>query len=331
MEEKKRRIAGGKKVRKEAKETKPMTPRQKKIFNIFTIAIMVLAACVFVYSGYQLYTNLKEYKDGQDVYDQWQNAFPTLGEVVDNDDKTTAEETSGTTESTGPSESIESTETEDTKSPEVPETQTEETEKTEAPEEPSTEEPAPPAPIDWVAFYNQMKAANPDYIGWIIIADTNINYPMVQTVDNDYYLYRLFDRTDNRAGSLFADYRCEDVFKYRNTIIYGHNRLDGSMFANLRKYETDWFYNSHPTFYIYTEDGPVLYQIFSIYVTDPGSSTYITRFASDEKYVEWLNERYELSRVKPNVVLDADTDIVTLSTCVNNSTQRLVVHAKRMN
>lgn len=344
--EKRKRIAEGKKKRKQNKESKPLTPEQKKLFNVLTAVVMLVAVSVFVYSGWQLYTNWKEYKDGQNAYESWQDMFPTMGEAVeqtqgeqtreDQSHEDQTQESSGqeiTSEPEDSTASEEATETETFASPSTGSTQeTSRPETTQGvfiPDEPSTQ--APVQDVDWVAFYDQMKAMNPDYIGWIIIADTKINYPMVQSVDNDYYLYRMFDGTDNRAGSLFADYRCEDVFRYRNTIIYGHNRYDGSMFANLRKYEADWFYNSHQTFYIYTEDGPVLYQIFSIYVTDPGSDTYVTRFSSDEAYVEWLNERYELSRVKPNVVLDAETDIVTLSTCVNNSTQRLVVHAKRMN
>ena len=313
---KQEQIREGKQRQIQGKEKKPLTPQQRKVFNVATTVIMVLAIGVFVYSGYQLYSTLKEYKDGQDTYDDIQNMFPTLGELVEG---TKGPETEGTVEPTLP-----------------PETGGEETE---VPSQENTESAQPSEPNDetqpqqseWLVFYQQMKAQNPDYIGWIVMEDTNINYPMVQTTDNDYYLYRMFDRTDNRAGSLFADYRCEDVFKYRNTIIYGHNRYDGSMFANLRKYEADWFYNNHPTFYIYTEDGPVLYQIFSIYVTDPGSDTYITRFADDQDYVKWLKERYALSRVKPDVTLDAETDIVTLSTCVNDSKDRLIVHAKRVN
>ena len=169
------------------------------------------------------------------------------------------------------------------------------------------------------------------YIGWIFVGGTKIYYPVVQAEDNDYYLHRLFDGTPNFAGTIFADYRCDDVFKSGHTILYGHNMYDGSMFANLRYYEGEWFYRIYPKFTVYTEEGELTFEIFSVYVTDPGSDTYITRFGSDESYVQWLKERQEKSHIDINMELDASTVTLTLSTCVNKNTQRLVVHARRVN
>ena len=70
--------------------------------------------------------------------------------------------------------------------------------------------------------------------------------------------------------------------------------------------------------------------MFAIYATDPVSTSYVTEFASDEEYVNWLNAMYEQSVVKPAVDLNADTQVLTLSTCVNNSENRLIIQARRL-
>lgn len=271
---------------------------KKHWFDIVTTAIIVVALGVFLFSGYKLLSTWNEYNQGTSQYDALASRFPTLPttdvkELENGETKETAE--SG--------ESAEAVETE---------------ESTEA------------APIDWVAFYQEMKALNPDYIGWIIIEGTQINYPIVQASDNDYYLHRLFDGTENFSGTLFADYRCEDSFGSGNTIIHGHNMKNGSMFAGLLKYREEWFYNSHKTFSVYTEEGEIVYEVFAIYATDPISTSYVVDFGSDEEYVNWMNAMYEQSTVKPAVDLNADTRVLTLSTCVNNSANRLIIQARRI-
>ena len=307
------------------REKKPMTEKQKKWFNAVTTAIMVIALAAFLYSGYQLISTWREYKQAEDFYKDL--TFPVPPPVILGTEEMTESVTPSEkeTESIAPETSIDETENGETQAPSD--------EQTEAPIHTPTEAPteAPAPPIDWVAVYNQMKEQNPDYIGWIFVGGTKIYYPVVQAEDNDYYLHRLFDGTPNFSGTIFADYRCDDVFKSGHTILYGHNMYDGSMFANLRYYEGEWFYRIYPKFTVYTEEGELTFEIFSVYVTDPGSDTYITRFGSDESYVQWLKERQEKSHININMELDASTVTLTLSTCVNKNTQRLVVHARRAN
>ena len=310
---------------KEKREKKPMTEKQKKIFNAVTTAVMIIALAVFLYSGYQLITTWRDYKKAEDFYDNL--PFPTPPAIVFGTEEVTEplKPTEEEMESLAPETSHGGTENGETQEPSEEQTQSPAQTPTEAP----TEAPAPP--VDWVAVYHQMKGLNPDYIGWIFIGGTKIYYPVVQAEDNDYYLHRLFDGTENFAGTIFADYRCDNVFKSGHTILYGHNMKNGTMFANLRYYEGEWFYRIYPKFTVYTEEGELTFEIFSVYVTDPGSDTYITRFGSDELYVEWLKERQEKSHIKIDMELDASTVALTLSTCVNNNTQRLVVHARRVN
>mgnify|MGYP002627349795 CR=1 FL=1 len=125
--------------------------------------------------------------------------------------------------------------------------------------QPGEEQPsAPPveqSPIN-VDFDNLLEQCK-DIVGWIYCEDTVINYPMVRGNDNDYYLHRFIDGTYNGGGTLFMDFKCNRDFSDPNSIIYGHHMNDGSMFASLKKYQTDpEYYSKHPTLYVNTPTLP---------------------------------------------------------------------------
>lgn len=277
--------------------------RRKSYFDIISTVMLVAALGVFLFSGYKLYTTWREYHTGTSTYRDLANLFPTLpaseteGGGRENEGNDIGEDHGLLSEKSDIS--LNEREAEDSR--------------------------------DWEAFYQEMKALNPDYMGWIIIEDTSINYPIVQAEDNDYYLHRLFDGTENFSGTLFIDFRCEDCFGKGNTIVYGHNMKNGSMFAGLLNYRKNEFYQNHKTFSVYTEDGEVMYEIFAIYTTSPDSDTYDVWFADSEEYAQWLQSMYSQSVVRPEIVLDEQTSVITLSTCVNNSVDRLVIQAKRIN
>ncbi|EGP9899719.1 class B sortase, partial [Listeria monocytogenes] len=90
-----------------------------------------------------------------------------------------------------------------------------------------------------------LQKLNKDMVGWLTIADTEIDYPILQSTDNDYYLHHNYKNEKARAGSIFKDYRNTNEFLDKNTIIYGHNMKDGSMFADLRKYLDKDFLAAH--------------------------------------------------------------------------------------
>ena len=103
-----------------------------------------------------------------------------------------------------------------------------------------------PFAINW----DYVRSVNSDVVGWIYCADTRINYPVVQTSDNDYYLHRDFTtKQPNTVGTLFADYNATLGVNLSNYLIYGHNMKDGSMFATLQKYVDQDYYNQHPVMY----------------------------------------------------------------------------------
>jgi len=96
--------------------------------------------------------------------------------------------------------------------------------------------------------FDELKKINSNVVGWIVIEDTQVNYPIVQGKDNSYYLNHSFDKSWNSLGSIFMDYRSSNDFSDYNTFIYGHHTKNGSMFGELYKYMDATFYKEHPFF-----------------------------------------------------------------------------------
>lgn len=169
---------------------------------------------------------------------------------------------------------------------------------------------------------------NDDTVGWINVNNTNINYPFMQTNDNKYYLTHAFDKSWNDAGWLFLDYR-NNYTNNKNTIIYAHGRNDQTMFGSLRTVLTkNWLSNTNNyVIKISTEKENSLWQIFSTYHI-PTTSDYLqTNFESDIEYQEFLDMIKNRSSYNFNTSVNSNDNILTLSTCYNNS-DKMVVHAK---
>ena len=174
-----------------------------------------------------------------------------------------------------------------------------------------------------------LKQINPDSEGWLLFPDTKINYPVVYGRDNAYYLTRMIDGTANKAGTLFTDMNNGKGFSDRNTIIYGHNMKNGSMFGQLKKYGKEEYYQEHPSFYLYTEAGVWRYDIFSVRVVDEASDSYTINFASEEEFNTYIDKAFRTSMYDTGVAVTASDTIVTLSTCTSKDTDRLIVQGVR--
>lgn len=175
---------------------------------------------------------------------------------------------------------------------------------------------------------NKLKQKNSDTIGWIKVEGTNINYPFVQTTDNDYYLDHSYNKSNNSAGWIFMDYR-NNNFDNKNIIIYAHGRYDNTMFGSLKKaLKKDWLNNNtNHIVKISTEKYNLLYQVFSIY-SIPATTDYLTiNFSSNESFNLFANNLIKRSIHNFNTSIDENDFIVTLSTCLNQK-ERLVLHAK---
>ena len=178
--------------------------------------------------------------------------------------------------------------------------------------------------------FNELLAKNLDTVGWIQVKGTNINYPIVQTTDNSYYLTHAFDKTKNEAGWVFMDYRNDPVNFNQNTIIYAHSRLTGSMFGSLKNIlDSSWYTNkNNHIIRLSTTTENTMWQVFSVY-TIPKESYYITpSFNSNEAYLEFLNTIKSRSEVDFSGTVNTNDKILTLSTCKDNFGNRVVMHAK---
>ncbi len=177
--------------------------------------------------------------------------------------------------------------------------------------------------------FDELRKVNNETIGWINVAGTNVNYPFVQTKDNDYYLNHSFDKTKNKAGWIFLDYRNSIINLNKNTIIYGHSRVNNTMFGSLKNtLNNNWFKNKdNHIIKLSTDVENSLWQIFSIY-TIPTTNDYIkTDFNNENDFLNFINTITKRSIYKFNSTITEYDNIITLSTC-HKTNERLVIHAK---
>ncbi len=186
-----------------------------------------------------------------------------------------------------------------------------------APQEPGTTDPtaglADPSPIQ--VDFDALRSVNQDVKGWLYSEGTVISYPVLQSLDNAYYLHRLYDRSDNPSGSLFMDFQCPADFSGRTSIIYGHHMNDGSMFASLVKYKDQSYYDEHPVMYLNTPSGNYRVDVFSGFITAADSTVYTKSFANDEEYQNYLIKMKAFSDFESDVTPGVDDRVLILSTC----------------
>lgn len=178
--------------------------------------------------------------------------------------------------------------------------------------------------------FHSLLEQNPDIVGWVEIADTPINYPVVQAEDNSFYLSHNYRRVPSRSGSIFMDFRNDPGQDNRNMILYGHRMKDGSMFGSLGEYLDEDFYQTHRTFSFETKYHRYDVEVFSVYVTTVDFDYIKTDFASDQEYRSFVEEIAGRSIYQVDTDLADIDQIVTLSTCdysLNSNLGRLVVHA----
>lgn len=185
----------------------------------------------------------------------------------------------------------------------------------------------------------ELKQKNPDTRGWIYFENEEISYPVVQAADDDKYLNTSFDGQQLRAGSIFLEALNSGDFSDKNSIIYGHNMRDQSMFGRLQKYKyEDNYYNDHLYFQVLTADKIYRYKVFAYNDVSDTSDVYTLSFASDNEYVKYISMVKQLSQQQidvPDVSEPNATDnekiiqnykkLVTLSTCTDRDDMRFVV------
>ena len=165
--------------------------------------------------------------------------------------------------------------------------------------------------------FSKLKTKNNDIVAWIYSDETPINYPIVQTTNNDYYLRRQIDGTYNQAGTLFVDYKNSNDFSDYNTIIYGHNMKTDSMFGTIGNYTKQDYYDKHKEMFLFTENKNYKIELFAGFVTSSESEIY--KFPKNSNTNEKLiNTAIKNSTFKSNVSVTKEDRIITLSTCSYN-------------
>jgi len=178
--------------------------------------------------------------------------------------------------------------------------------------------------------FEELEEIDDDIIGWITIADTAIDYPIVQAGDNSYYLSHTCSGEESIYGSIFMDYHNAADFSDKHTILYGHNMKNGSMFHDLNDYSDHDFFDEHIYIDVHSQDVYRKWVIFSTYNTEPNFNYLETEFHSTEEYSNFLDAILAHSQLSnEKVQVTPEDKILTLSTCSRElENGRRVVHAK---
>ena len=174
----------------------------------------------------------------------------------------------------------------------------------------------------------ELRTANSKIVGWLVVDGTNINYPILQTDNNDYYLNNNINDVKDSTGWPFMDYRNNSGMSDDNTIFYGHNLLNNTGFGSISKIFTNsWFKNSSHKIIYLTDNALYTYEIFSAYYVEP-ENYYLQTNLDDEDYEKFINKLKDRSKIDFNNSVSFNDKIITLSTCTNDNTGRKVIHAK---
>lgn len=184
--------------------------------------------------------------------------------------------------------------------------------------------------IQYEKVFSTLQEINKDTVGWLTVNNTRIDYPVVQAKDNDYYLRRDYYQNKNRHGWIFMDYRNNPDELNENTIIYGHNLANQTMFGTLRYALNSYWYkkSANQIITFNTPNENMKFQIFSIY-TIPTTNDYLDiTFPTTDAYQAYIDLVKGRSIYDFNIEVATDDKILTLSTCANGNDKRLVIHAK---
>ena len=181
--------------------------------------------------------------------------------------------------------------------------------------------------------FSDLLARNPDTVAWIVVNGTNINYPVVQYSDNEYYLTHDFNRYETNVGWVFGDYRNNFENFDNNTILYAHNLINKTMFGSLpRILKNNWYSNENNRYVkTATANSKAVWQVFSVYEIDPVTDYLRTVFVSETDYSNWLATMKNRSIYNFDVDVGNNDKILTLSTCNDIGNKRVVLQAKLIN
>ena len=261
----------------------------------FMILIVSIGGSVVI--GQKLFTALREYKEGENIYEEISEIAhiptPTASLVITNSEITEIALTTGAEEKIQP---------EEMKS----------------------------GPID----FESLAEISPDIRGWIRLEGTKVDYPVMQSKDNDYYLSRAVNGTWNKVGTPFMDFRNNGDFSDRLNVIYGHYMGDGSMFTDIHNYKSQKFFDEHPYIDLYTPDGSFrILPVAGVY-QNVEYWDFTFDYDSDEAFLRQINNWKAVSTFKTDETYTSEDRFVVLTLCTydaENSRFLLIGKLERLN
>ena len=268
--------------------------KKNRGINAGYLIVEILFAIIFIYAAVQLYSIFSDYKRASDEYSALAETVVTEVEEVIAEEQQVENETAKKTESV-------------------------------------LELPYDYEVPDYKVDVNVLKTQNPDTVGWIILPNSKINYPIVKSKDNTEYLTTTFEGQTANSGAIFLDMYCPSDFSSDNAIIYGHNMKNGSMFRALNHMTDKEYFWRHHIFCIDIGNGFEKYEVISCYETvETDLSSWQISFESQESYEAWLKNI--VKRCNYDCVdYDVTKQTITLSTCRGKSggPGRFIVHLQK--
>lgn len=261
------------------------------------IIILTAAAAVFCYAAFQLYSIYHGYQAANDEYDSlkssYTSSYSAASDVSTETSSAPSPDQSSSDESSG--------------------------------EEIFTEDADPPLTVDFAS----LQAVNSDVNGWLYVdAIPSVSYPICRGADNDFYLHHTFEKKSLFAGSIFEDFHNSADFSDPNSIVYGHNMRNQSMFGLLKTLRSQETVDKSPYFWILTPNGNYRYHIFAAFETPVNSDAYQLFSGQGAEFLAWEQEMQKNSEISSSVPLAESDKTVMLSTCTSDSSTRCVVFGK---
>jgi len=293
---------------------------KKKILFRFFLVIFIISAGLLINTYYKSYKADKLYDEARNMY--YENIEKVLDEKINNNE----EEIENIEEIENAGEVVEEILEEEYNENPSEEAQEEISEGESVQQEPQQEESS--ISKEDIVFEENV-------IGWINVDGTNIDYPVVQADDNEYYLNHNYKGERDSYGSIYMDFRNVSVERDDNIIIYGHKIRDGSMFSDLANYTNEGIYKEYfennDTVTLDHNGERTTWEIYSAYVVNLDREDYylFTIFKDREKYKDFIEDSKERSLVKKDIEITEDDTIISLVTCnfwYDNA--RVIIHGK---
>ncbi len=164
--------------------------------------------------------------------------------------------------------------------------------------------------------FDELQSINPDIIAWIYIGGTNINYPILQSKSNTYYLKHNYKKEYSGAGSIYMDANADKDFNSQNTFIYGHYTRNKTMFGEIGNFMNQDFFDTHKEIFIYTPSKTYIVDLFSVYVDEANSDSYQMNYASAEELENYIKLIQSKSKIKSNIEdISIEDRIITFYSC----------------